>query len=268
MEKLNVVYFGYSDAMVENVVASELFKLVHVVSVKGKSSQRETELVAENHIPYTELERKQDLLELKFEDGVDAIIMYKFEYIIPQSIIDNHRIINFHGGDLRYNRGGHAPVWSILNLDKRTCLSMYQLTGGIDEGLLIDTHEVEIDELDNTVDLNRKLSAGIPCLLVSLYEYLNGKREAHLVTGGRYLPKIKETDFTIDITNDSIDQISAKIRSQQTYFGALIFINDVRCRCKSFTINKGCFLPTRQVENNKLIVREVNREIVCELAEE
>lgn len=233
----DVIYMGYSDNMVREVFHSEYFNLCMVVGVNGRTTAEEYEFIEQHHIPYMELFSAKDIEKINIPLDCDCILMYKFEYILPQTMVERHRIINFHGGDLRLNRGAHATVRSILNMDRETCLSMYELVGrGIDEGNLIDTYPVMIDRDDDVVSLNRKLARGIPAMLYSLNLYLQERKKATLVLGGIYYPKIQETDYTIDLDKDDIETICAKIRSQRAYKGAILIFNGEKYRITQYTL--------------------------------
>lgn len=230
-----VTYLGYTEKMIEALVSSQDFLLLHVVGTKGRISENYYRLVNQENLDYIEIENKTDLLEHHELFGdVDIIFMYKFEFIIPQHVVDRHRIINFHGGDIRTNRGAHAVVWSVLLRDVCTYLSCYELTGGIDEGILIDSYGVDIEKNDNPVTVNEKLVRGLPYLLNAVVEYLSGEKEGVLVKGGMYRRKIEKHDFIIDLYNDSLDVIRGKILSQQPYFGAIVVIDGTEHRVKEF----------------------------------
>lgn len=218
-----IAYWGYSEKLLSELIKSTFFELKHVITVRSRVNDVYLKLLEESKLPHTFIQSKAELLNLlDSESNYDCILMYKFEFIIPQFFVLKNRIVNFHGGNLRTNRGAHAVVRSILNRDEETRLSLYELTGGIDESLLIAEYPVKISETDTTVSLNQKLAVGIPQLLVSLKEHLDGNLPGSLVEGGVYFPRITEEDYTIYLSTDSLANISAKIRSQEGYDGAIL----------------------------------------------
>lgn len=263
-----VIYMGYSAPMIQYLIDSDLFNLERIISVKNRTTPEQNKLIQKHHLPFLELNSPENLNSHKLFSNCDLIIIYKFEYIIPQQLIDHNQIINFHGGNLRSNRGAHATVRSILNMDNKTCLSMYQLTGGIDQGLLIGEYNVPISDTDDTISLNRKLAQGIPSLLSELNEYLSGRKTGELVINGTYYPKICEQDYTINLNTDNIKVICAKIRSQKAYQGAIIMIGEKKFRIKQYEI-----LPietklfAKTIQNNQLIIHEGQQQLICELLE-
>jgi methionyl-tRNA formyltransferase len=261
----DVVYMGYSDKMIEYLIDSHDFNLNKVVGVKGRMSEHQYDLINMNCLDYKELKSSDELKELAtYISGDEIVIMYRFEYIIPQYLIDNIRIFNIHDGNLRTNRGAHPIVWSILNGEQNTYLSLYQLTGGIDVGILIDEYNTIISEDETSVTLNKKLPQGIPRLLVSLKEYLDGKISGELITDGKYNLKITPDNYTIDLQNDSAQCICAKIRSQDAYQGAILEADGVQYRIKSYEY-KNCknMKRERYIKEDKLFIYEDGKELKC-----
>lgn len=259
-----VVYLGYSEKMLEVLFSDSTFYLRLVVGTRGRLSDRYYELIKQYPVQYREMERKKELSDI-FKDvkSTDLILMYKFEFIIPNEIIKRNVIINFHGGSLYSNRGAHAVVWSVLLQEKKTCLSCYRLSEGIDEGYLIDTYEVDISENDNVGALNKKLGDGIVPMLESVKRYLSGVKKPELVKGGDYRRKIVEQDYTIDLDSDSINTIRAKILSQQTYNGAIINIDRAEYRVKDFEILENDLIEYRRIERGHMsaCIYEGNKKI-------
>lgn len=232
-----ILYLGYSEKMLETLCKSNVFEVVSSIGTKGRISDRYYKLIEKYGVGYTEIQNKQELLEhIHLIEHIDLVIMYKFEFIIPKEIVDKHLIINFHGGDLHSNRGAHAVVWSILLQETKTCLSCYRLSGGVDEGYLIDAYYVAISKDDNVLTLNEKLAEGIPQMLDSIESYLLGKKEPELIRGGKYRRKIEKNDYVIDVHRDTLDSIRAKILSQQTYAGAILILDEVEYRVKNYEI--------------------------------
>lgn len=260
----NITYMGYSDDVMDCLLASKCFKLCKVVGVKGRMSQRQYELMKEYHLPYMELKCANDINQIQAFIENEYIIMHKFEFIIPPQFIENHEVFNFHGGNLRSNRGAHPIVRSILNFDKETCLSLYKLTGGIDEGLLLGEYFVNITEHDTGVTLNRKMMEGIPQLLARLNEYLEGRISGEIITNGKYYSKVTEEDYTVNIYEDSMKVICAKIRSQAGYRGGLFIKDNQRYRIKNYEQKKNSTPSySRWCEDRKLVINDNMDRLEC-----
>lgn len=225
-----VTYLGYNERMVESILSSNDFELTQVVYVPRRVNKKFLSLVEDNGIEVLTLEEKSDLQKLQaFIPKENIVLMYKFEFILPQSLVDEYSIINFHGGYLKTNRGSHPTAWTILKQDKDTVLSMYQLTGGIDLGLLIGEHKVILVGDETPITLNSKLQDGIPSLLKRLNSYFDGQvlePTPTLIEAGSYNRKVKPEDFTIDPRVDDFNSAYAKVRSQVGYTGAYCKVED------------------------------------------
>lgn len=270
-KQTKVTYLGYSVEMLKYLQESRYFSVVNAVGVKGRVSDEQKQYILEQGIEYRELGQKKDLYSI--EDMLqksDIIIVYKFEYIIPEEFINKYSFFNFHGGNLKTNRGAHAVVWSILNQEKETCLTLYQLTGGIDVGIVLGEYYVEIEQEDTTISLNKKLRLGIPELLCKLEAYLNGTIKGKMITEGEYRRKVKETDYTININKDSFEEIIAKINSQIPYNGAVLYLGGIKYRVRHMLQTENMSDCERRIEKNEneCIVEEHGKRITMIIEEE
>lgn len=271
LRKYKVTYLGYCVEMLKYLSENSCFTIVNTVGVKGRISDEQIKYISEHEIEYKELEKKSDVcfLEEMF-DKSDIVILYKFEYIIPQNFIEKYTFFNFHGGNLKTNRGAHAVVWSILNQEKQTCLTLYKLTGGIDVGIVIGEYYVDIERDDTPISLNEKLWLGIPGLLCSLIKYLNGTIKGKLITEGEYRRKIKEEDYTINIYADNFEKIIAKINSQVAYSGAVLWFEGTKYHVRythQQDIPEDCERIVEKKEN-ECIVEEHGKRITMIIEEE
>lgn len=235
-----VVYVGYSERMLRYLIKSELFELTKVVYVPQRINEEYRQLINNGGLKTYEVLTKADISGLtEFINDDEVAVMYKFEYILPQELVSSHCFVNFHGGFLKSNRGAHATVRSILNMDDTTALSMYELTGGIDVGRLIAEYIIVLDKNETPKILNEKLQDGIPYLLKNLNKYLVGQKQATLVESGKYYPKVQPEEFTINPTNDCFDKVYAIVRSQEGYGGALVKVNNKVLPVKNWKLVNG-----------------------------
>lgn len=261
-----IAYIGCSQRMLENLIINNKFCLTKVVYIDKRIDEVFKNILIEHNIEYIAVNEKKDIGLLdQFLDDVEYVLMYKFDFILPQKLVDKKRIFNFHGGSLRTNRGAHAVVWSILNMEKTAVLSLYELTGAIDAGWLIAEYCVEVDFKETVSALNSKLQEGIPELLLHLNEYLSGQRKATLIENGVYRPKVSKEDYTIDIDTMPLRKIDAILRSQADYFGAVVKMLNEEYRILKWTWNKvsecgGGGVKRRCCQSNDSIYIEENGE--------
>ncbi|HEX9858486.1 MAG TPA: MupA/Atu3671 family FMN-dependent luciferase-like monooxygenase, partial [Paracoccaceae bacterium] len=80
--------------------------------------------------------------------------------------------VNFHDGPLPRYAGLNAPVWAILNGEARHGITWHLITGGIDEGDILDQRMFDIAPNESALTLNTKCFAAaiesFPALVASL----------------------------------------------------------------------------------------------------
>lgn len=193
---MDIAYIGYSEVLLEQLLKNDLYNVKKVVYVPHRVNERYRNILTESKVDCFEINNKNQMDALfEFLDGITIIIMYKFEFIIPQKYINTKRIFNFHGGNLRFNRGAHSMVRSILNMDNETFLSLYELSDKIDLGCLIEEYKIPLSMKETVSDIDKKLQQGIPSLLSSLNLYLEGKIQGQIISDGIYYPKIEKKGF-------------------------------------------------------------------------
>lgn len=266
-----VLYIGCSSQMLRMLLESPLFDVMGVVGESDRMNSEQRYLVEMAGLAYWEVASSSELVALPIlSDASQNIIVYKFDYILKEELVARHRIVNFHPGDLRTNRGPHPRVWSVLNRDSFTKMSLYELTGGIDEGLLIAEETILLSSADDALSIEEKCLMSVPGLLAILERYFAGEIGAKPMEGGVYLPKVREPDYTILPGKDTIETISAKIRSQRGYNGAIIHRGANRYRIKYYAICEA----GKSSESNCLfqdemfIVVQDGRKMVCHLLPE
>ncbi len=267
---MDIAYIGYSDVLLNHLLQSQDFNLIKVVYVEDRVSKKYKNLLEKNNLQNLKITSKDDICKInKFFENIEIILMYKFEYILPQRLINMYRIFNFHGGCLRTNRGAHAVVRSILNGDKETMLSLYELTGGIDIGLLIGEYCVPISKDETVNTLNAKLQEGILPLLSLLKKYLDGEIEAVLVKQGIYYPKVMREDYTLDIKNDSFEKMDAILRSQVDYNGAICCVDGCEVWVKRWKIeeHERYFKRNIYCEKDKIIIEDFGKKMTMYIEE-
>ena len=265
---MDIVYIGYSDTMFELLMSSHNYEIKKIVYVEARVSEKYKRLLNNSQIDTLNIKTKEDVQKIeKFIDSIKVVLMYKFEYILPQKLIEAHRIFNFHGGSLKTNRGPHAVVRSIINCDKETVLPMYELTGGIDVGLLIGEYRVAISLEETVKSLNAKLQKGIPKLLALLREYLQGDLQGVLIEDGKYYSKITKADYTLDLEKDSFEKMGAILRSQRDYFGAICYMQNLERRVKDWKEEETTENSNRKIclEENRIIVEDGKRKLILYL---
>lgn len=90
----------------------------------------------------------------------DLICAVAYGKILPQDVLDIPRFgcVNIHASILPKLRGAGPIQWSILNGDTETGVTAMYMSLGMDEGDIIDTMTIPIEDTDTTATLTDKLA--------------------------------------------------------------------------------------------------------------
>ena len=108
----------------------------------------------------------EEIVSLK----VDIFIVVAFR-ILPQRYIDIPKFgaVNIHASMLPIYRGAAPIQWALMNGDKNTGVSIFQIEKKVDTGKIIYQDKIDIYKEDNFETLSNRLSTlGSKCLLKAL----------------------------------------------------------------------------------------------------
>lgn len=90
----------------------------------------------------------------------DLICAVAYGKILPQCVLDipKYGCVNIHASLLPKLRGAGPIQWSILNGDRETGVTAMYMSAGMDEGDMIDTMVIPIEDTDTTATLTDKLA--------------------------------------------------------------------------------------------------------------
>ena len=230
-ETIMLTCISYSAALIKLLIDHKIFRLVSVITKKGTLPADILESISERSIHLYEMENDK-IREIENHILTEKVLIYKFGYIIPSDIIAQHDFYNIHPGSIETNRGAHPLRWTILLGEKKTYMTLYQITG-IDEGNVICEKEIAVENSDY-VDLDHKMDAALPNILDTYADYvLHGISDRiTLKEGGIYRPKVQEIDYTLDIDHDTFEVMERKIRAVKDFGGAVMVYNRTKYRVK------------------------------------
>lgn len=227
--KLNIGYIGFSEKAVYMLMDSERFILTGVIWEKARYiSDHLVKALQEKKIPIYKVDNKHQAAEAIEKIACKQYLMYQFSYILPKEVAQRYKVFNIHPGDLRTNRGANPLIWTLLLREKNACMSLHQISEEIDGGLLVAERYIPVDMTDNSKTLLIKMENQIPDLIEELYIHLTKKTATTPIEGGIYRRRIQESDYTIDLSADSLEIILAKIRSQAAYRGAILMVDNIK----------------------------------------
>ena len=153
---------------------------------------------------YLDEDFKKDILNLDF----DVLLVSAYGKILPEWFLKSPSkiAINIHYSLLPKYRGA-SPIQSvILNNEKKTGISFMRMSLGMDEGDILQSHELNLDKSWNKTQLESQLSALSISKISSLLNQINNdeisytKQDSDMAT---YCKKINKGDSLINFKTSS-----------------------------------------------------------------
>ena len=179
---------------------------------------------------------KDPNLEKEIRDmSPDVILVVAYGLLVPKNILDLPQFgcINVHGSLLPRWRGASPMEYSILKEDKKSGLSYMQMSEGLDEGPVYETHECSINHDDNLGKLEEKLialSKDNLNIFLDRLEKGNLKPKKQNNSNATFAPKISKEMLQLDWKNDKASAVLAKINAFEPKYGAYFFLGKKRIK--------------------------------------
>ena len=127
-----------------------------------------------------------------------------FDYIIPESILREHSVINIHPAALPKNRGCHHSFWGIM---EKTIFgaTIHWLDKGIDTGSIIDKKTFEDDGVMTASEIQEKSNRMcLELLSENIQNIMNGTAKSYPQGIGTYHSKKDILDASTLEYNDNV----------------------------------------------------------------
>ena len=241
-KSLKVVYMaGGADYTILplNEISKSSHELIHVYTKQPKPVGRGKRIIPstlqkfleENKLPYSmpkDLKSKEVINNIK-KMKPDLILVFSFGHILSQDVLNIPKLgcLNIHASILPKWRGPSPVQYAILNNDKETGYSIMIMNKEIDEGEVLYSDSLAIQESDNTLSLLYKITS-LACN--SIIEVINKYSEGKLSSINQnnknvsYSYIIKKNETYLDFNEDA-DIILQKIKAYNPNPGAKCFVN-------------------------------------------
>ncbi len=161
------------------------------------------------------LKNNQEEYEYLKNIDADMCLVIAYGQIIPESFLNLTKkgFINIHASLLPKYRGAAPIQRAIMNLEKKTGISIMKINSQLDEGPVCKSYEIDIDEKDSSDDLSEKLSdLAVEKILDDIDDILDDKAkfrdQDH--SNATYAKKIDKKESSID-WNTPAKSVIAKI---------------------------------------------------------
>lgn len=209
---------------------------------------------AQDHdLPYLQPERirkDERVLEAIKEANPDINIVVAYGQIIPASIIylPPLKSLNIHFSLLPKYRGAAPVQWAILNGERFTGVTIFQLTEKMDEGPILSQEVVPILPRENAHELETRMSHIGAQLLIRTLEKIGTlplKEQEHSLA--TYAPKLAKEQGRID-WQEPAEVVDRKVRAFYGWPGAFTFLNGQRLEIISGQVTQGLMPAARPGE--------------------
>lgn len=189
----------------------------------------------EQNIPvYQPLKIRQDPQALQKMEEVepDLNVVVAYGQIIPASLIyfPKYNSINLHFSLLPKYRGASPVPWAILNGERTTGVTVFELNERMDEGDILAKREVEIFHGEYAYELESRLAetgAELLCQTIERIDTIPHTKQDH--SQATYAPLLKKEDGRIDWTKDAAS-VDRKVRAFTPWPSAFTYYGDKRIK--------------------------------------
>jgi methionyl-tRNA formyltransferase len=247
---MNLVFFGSPPSAVYSLqkILEEGHNIKLIITQPDKPAGRGKKLApspvkkfaVERNIPVYQPARirKDPQAQTKIEEANPELnVVVAYGQIIPAAIIYSPPLnsINLHFSLLPKYRGASPVQWAILNGEKKTGVTVFELNERMDEGDILAKKKVEILPGEYAADLEDRLSrigAELLCETISRIHFIEPEQQAH--SRASYAPRITKKDGHIDWKERSTS-VDRKVRACTPWPSAYTFFAK-----KRFKIMNGC----------------------------
>ena len=161
------------------------------------------------------LKNNQEEYEYLKDIDADMCLVIAYGQIIPESFLNLTKkgFINIHASLLPKYRGAAPIQRAIMNLEKKTGISIMKINSQLDEGPVCKSYEIDINEKDSSDDLSEKLSdLAVEKILDDIDDILDDKAKFRDQDHSKatYAKKIDKKESSID-WNTPAKSVIAKI---------------------------------------------------------
>ena len=159
--------------------AFEIFKNIRSLEDVFLITTKESEFPLSEAKKYTKAElvesnNSEKIYTLLKKNKIDIVFFYGWSWIVGDKILDNFLCLGFHPSPLPRYRGGSPIQHQILNKEKRSAVSVFKMSKGIDTG---DSYMQLPMSLSGDINhiFNRMISLGIKITKRFLLDYRKGR---------------------------------------------------------------------------------------------
>jgi len=239
---MNIVFFGTSSFAIPSIEALKRSgnSPLLVVTQKDKPGGRQNKLIEspikkwalKNGIPISQPEdlSSQDFQKTLKELSPDLFVLVSYGKILPESLLNIPSLggMNVHPSLLPKYRGASPIVWTILNGDQKTGVSIIRIAQEVDSGDILLQKELPLQEED-AIELSEKLSRLGADLLSEALSRIQDPSSVSTPQEGEasFAPRLKKEDGLVDWTKPAT-HLACQIRALVPWPGSFAYLRGKR----------------------------------------
>jgi len=230
--------FGYST--VEKIIESRKFEVCGIITCEDRSDVRSAydrfdRLARAEGVSFVVLGKGGNLKEHLDRLEPDLCLVVGWYWILPDHLLTQIKFgfVGIHNSILPRFRGGSPLVWSIIDGGETVGYSIFQLSGGVDEGGIFYQEQVNFDENDSIGEALFRIERSVVQNISTVIEKIcmgTIKPKQQGVESLSYCMPRRESDGEINWHQRS-DKVHDFIRAQaEPYPGAFTWLKGKKVR--------------------------------------
>jgi methionyl-tRNA formyltransferase len=272
---MNILFAGSpksSSRILESLANLKSVNIIGVLTKPDKRGKRGSKL-HESEVAKTAAQfnlkvfKPESINEVDFKASIqclniDLIVVVAYGKLIPNWLLSFPKImcLNIHFSLLPKYRGASPIQSSLLNGDSETGISFMQMTERLDEGGLISSKSISIEDIDNKVSVEERLTDLAIENMESVFDMLKNKNAIIINqdnSKASYCKKILKEDSITDF-NDSAINILNKFKAYFEWPGLSFIFKGIEIKIHEILITDqksvGAFGTIDKVSKNGLYV--------------
>jgi len=272
---MNILFAGSpksSSRILESLVNLKSINIIGVLTKPDKRGKRGSKL-HESEVAKTAAQfnlkvfKPESINEVDFKASIqclniDLIVVVAYGKLIPNWLLSFPKImcLNIHFSLLPKYRGASPIQSSLLNGDSETGISFMQMTERLDEGGLISSKSISIEDIDNKISVEERLTDLAIENMESVFDMLKNKNAIIINqdnSKASYCKKILKEDSITDF-NDSAINILNKFKAYFEWPGLSFIFKGIEIKIHEILITDqksvGAFGTIVKVSKNGLYV--------------
>ena len=272
---MNILFAGSpksSSRILESLANHKSVNIVGVLTKPDKRGKRGTGLheseVAKTAAKFNlKVFKPESINEVDFKASIqclnlDLMVVVAYGKLIPNWLLSFPKVmcLNVHFSLLPKYRGASPIQSSLLNGDSETGISFMQMTERLDEGGLISSKSISIENIDNKISVEERLTDLAIENMESVFDVLKNKNAIIINqdnSKASYCKKILKEDSITDF-NDSAINISNKFKAYFEWPGLSFIFKGIEIKIHEILIthqkSEGAFGTIDKVSKSGLYI--------------